>query len=258
VLTGSADRPGHHRHDGTRIDAAGQERTERHLGDHAQPHALAEPLEQFRLCVFGVMMRRREAHVPVLLRRRQRPASRRTNQRVRGRQLERGTEDGARLGHVAEREVVLDSVRIDAPLQRAVRQQRLELGAEQQVPVRQQRVVQRLHAEPVAREEQRLPVLVPQREREHAAEAVHAGFAPGFPAWTMTSVSLRVWKVWPSAVEFRDQRLVVVDLAVEHDDDAAVLVVERLLAGRQIDDRKPPVPETDARRQCRPPSSGPR
>ncbi len=45
--------------------------------------------------------------------------------------------------------------------------------------------------------------------------------------------------------QFRNQLLVVVDLAVEHHTDALVLVVERLLPGGQVDDRQPPVTESE-------------
>ena len=62
----------------------------------------------------------------------------------------------------------------------------------------------------------------------------------------MTSVSLFVRNVWPSRVELGNQLLVVVDLAVVDDADAAVLVVQRLLTGREIDDRQPLVAEPDA------------
>ena len=47
-------------------------------------------------------------------------------------------------------------------------------------------------------------------------------------------------------LQFGHQLLEVVDLAVEHDDDAAVFVVQRLLAGRQVDDRQPAMAEPDA------------
>ena len=60
---------GHRRHDRARVDAAGQEGAERHLRDHAQPDALADAREQFRLRVLGRDDRiAREARVPVLLR----------------------------------------------------------------------------------------------------------------------------------------------------------------------------------------------
>jgi hypothetical protein len=73
-----------------------------------------------------------EAHVPVF--RGSAPAGRDAASGVAWRQLSGLTEDGARLGHVAEREVFLDRQRIDVARQAAMRQQRLELGAEEQVP----------------------------------------------------------------------------------------------------------------------------
>src|SRR5512135_1428406 len=122
---------------------------------------------------------------------------------------------------------------------------RFELRAEDELPLRQQRVVERLHAEPVASEEQRLPITVPQREREHAAEALDAGFAPLLPGVDdHLGVALRM-KAVPTARELRNELLVVVDLAVEHDDHAAVLVEQRLLASGKIDDRQPPMAEAE-------------
>ena len=46
--------------------------------------------------------------------------------------------------------------------------------------------------------------------------------------------------------QLRYQLLIVVDLAVEYDDDAGIFVVERLLAGRDVDDREPPMTQTQA------------
>ena len=62
----------------------------------------------------------------------------------------------------------------------------------------------------------------------------------------MTSVSLLVWKTWPSGLQLGDQLLEVVDLAVEDDDHRAVFVEQRLLAGGDVDDRQAPVAEADA------------
>src|SRR5258706_12357486 len=45
-----------------------------------------------------------------------------------------------------------------------------------------------------------------------------------------------------------DQLAIVVDLAVVGDDDAAVLVEQRLLAAREIDDRQPAMAEPDSGR----------
>ena len=51
--------------------------------------------------------------------------------------------------------------------------------------------------------------------------------------------------------------LVVVDLAVVDDDDRAVLVVEGLLTGREIDDREPAVTERDTRLEVQAVAIGP-
>ena len=53
-------------------------------------------------------------------------------------------------------------------------------------------------------------------------------------------------------LQLRDQLLVVVDLAVEDDDDRAVLVVERLLARGEVDDRQSAVAKPDARLEVQP------
>ena len=113
----------------------------------------------------------READVPVLARLGQRRAALHA-ERVRRRELQRAAEDRARLGDVAEREVLLDRERVDRRVRGAgCTSSALQLRAEHELAVRQERVEERLDAEAVAREEQRLAVPVPEREGEHAAEA---------------------------------------------------------------------------------------
>ncbi len=117
-------------------------------------------------------------------------------------------------------------------------EQGLQLGAEQQHAIRQRRIEQRLHAEPVAREKQGLLWLVPKCKGEHAAKALDARLAPGFPGvhddFRVTAGAEHV----AQRRQFRDQLAVVVDLAVENDDDRAVFVEQRLLACGQVDDRE--------------------
>src|SRR5207249_9261743 len=55
-------------------------------------------------------------------------------------------------------------------------QNRLDLRREQEL-VRRERVVQRLDAEPIAREEQPPPGPIPEREGEHAIQALDAALA---------------------------------------------------------------------------------
>jgi hypothetical protein len=90
-------------------------------------------------------------------------------------------------------------------------------------------------------------VLVPQCEGEHAAKALDAGGAPRFPGvHDYLGVAFGAEHV-PKARELGNEGLEVVNLAVEHHNDRAIFVVERLLARSQVDDRKPPVAEADAR-----------
>src|SRR5205807_450080 len=121
------------------------------------------------------------------------------------------------------------------------------LRAEDELPIGQERVIKRLDAEPVAGEEERLAVAVPQRKSEHAAEALHAVLAPLLPGVNDDLGVAPGTKYVTRAHELGDQLLVVVDLAVEDDDDAAVLVEKRLLPGRKVDDRQAPVPEAQSR-----------
>ena len=154
-------------------------------------------------------------------------------------------EHGPRLGHVAEREVLLDRLGLDDADQVRMREQRLQLGAEQQHPVGQDREVHRLDAESVAREEQRLAIAIPQREREHAAKARDARLAPFLPrVHDDLGVAARAERM-PAGGQLDDEFLIVVDLAVEHDGDSLVLVVERLVAAAEVDDRQAAMPEPD-------------
>ena len=167
-------------------------------------------------------------------------------QAVAGRQLQRLLEDRARLRDIAEREVLLDRVRIDVARQPAMGQQGLQFGPEEQVAVVQQREVHRLDAQAVARHEEGLAVAVPQRKGEHAAQSLHAVFAPGLPGvHDDFGVALGVEHM-AQRLQLRNQRLEVVDLAVEDDDHRPVFVEQGLLPGGHVDDRQAPMPEPHA------------
>ena len=100
----------------------------------------------------------------------------------------------------------------------------------------QHRVVKRFYAEAIARHESRLLLLVPQYEGKHAAETVDALLAPRPPRMNdHFSVAAGAEHVSERA-QFSNQLLIVVDLAIKNYDHRAVFVVERLLAGCEIDD----------------------
>ena len=242
-VDGLGRQAGHHGHHGAGIHAAGQKGAQRHLGDHAQAHGFTDARHQFGLRVGGRDgVVQREAHVPVFTRGRQRLAVLH-QQAVAGGQLARLAEDGARLGHVAQREILLDGLRVQVTAHAAVRQHRLQLRPEEQRAVVQQCVVQRLDAQAVARHEQALALAVPDGKGKHASQALHAVFAPGLPGvHDALGVALGVEDM-PQGLQLGDQVLVVVDLAVEDDDHRAVFVEQRLLARGHVDDGQPPVAE---------------
>jgi hypothetical protein len=139
-----------------------------------------------------------------------------------------------------------------------MREHRLQLRAEDEHPVIEQRVMERLHAQPVAGEEERFAIAIPEREGEHSAEAPDAVGAPRLPRVDdHFGVALRPEHV-AQRLQLGHELEIVVDLAVVDDDDRVVLVVERLLAGRQVDDRQPPVTQSHPGSRWTSPSSGPR
>jgi hypothetical protein len=129
-----------------------------------------------------------------------------------------------------------------------VREQRLQLGREDQLAVRQNGVLERLDAEPVAGEEQGLLRLIPEREREHAAEVRDAGLAPFLPGMDDDLGVGCGAEAVAARAEGIAQLAEIVNLAVVDDDHRAVLVEHRLGAGREVDDRQAGVREPDARR----------
>ena len=126
-------------------------------------------------------------------------------------------------------------------------EQRLDLGGKGDAAM-VDAVVERLDANPIADQPQAALARVPQRDREHPAEPVQAVDAPllermqddfGVGMARLPPVSAQCFELLPHLG-------VVVDFAVEHDLQPAVLVGHRLVGHRrEIDDRQPPVAEAD-------------
>ena len=100
----------------------------------------------------------------------------RTRRKWPGEQLLDALEQRLARERELEREVVGEAVEVGLDL-RQEGQQRLHLGGEVEDAV-DDRVVERLDPEAVARDEERLRLLVPEREREHAAQPLEAALAP--------------------------------------------------------------------------------
>ena len=90
-----------------------------------------------------------------------------------GAQLANPREHRVLAGHELKRHVFADRVVIRDRGHRRVLEQRLDLRREHQMAVGHE-VIQRLDAEVVASDEQRLAVTIVQQEREHPVELLHA------------------------------------------------------------------------------------
>ena len=140
---------------------------------------------------------------------------------------------------------------IQRPVDLGSGQQRFDLGR-QPKPIARERVVKGLFSSTIARRQQRTTPAVPERQREHAADSLQEALAVFLVSVNQhLDVGLRAELVSASdelALDF----LKVVDLAVRHQLNRAVLVGERLLAAREIDDRQPPHRQADARQHDAP------
>jgi hypothetical protein len=163
-----------------------------------------------------------------------------------GAQLVHTVEDRLGIRHVPEREILFDGVRIDFRRDRSRRENRFELRGKQQLRVGSHNVIKRLDPEPIASEKECLPVPVPDRKRKHAVEPADALLAPLFPRVDDDlGIAASAERV-PERDQLLHQLVKIVDLTVVGDDDGFVFVVKRLMAAREIDDRQPPMAESDA------------
>jgi hypothetical protein len=232
--------PLHHR---GRVHPAREECAQRHVADEPDAHGLGEHrLELLEAPRFRALHMRTARHVPVLHQTRLPPLP---DEVVAGGNLGHALQDGGRGRYAAEGEIVVERLRGDLPLEPAVLQEPLQLGGERQV-VGVVDVVERLLAGAVPREQEAPVALVPERDREHAAEARHP---VGAVLLVAVDDRLRVrsgGEPMASGNQLVPQLLEVVDLAVEHHDDRPVLVEHGLIARRQIDDRQAAVPQPHA------------
>ena len=142
-----------------------------------------------------------------------------------------------RRGHELEGQVFVKGHGIDPLPQRGVAQQRLELRCEQQASALD-RVVERLDAHSVPRQQKPAKPQVQHREREHAVEVLDHVLAP-FLIGMDQGLGVRLGD---KGVAGRDQAIAqlwkVVDLAVLDHPDGGVFVVDRLMPTLEVDDRK--------------------
>src|SRR6516165_635692 len=173
---------GHHRDNAARIGATGEESAERNVGDHPHANRFAQAGDQLFFDLTRTYRRAVEKpQVPVRAGFGRRFAA--PNQKImRWRKLADAAVDRTRIGYIAKGEELLDRLRIEFPIDLRAQQQRFQLGSKEQTAIREKAVVERLLAEPVARQEQDLFRGIPQCEGEHAVKAVETCRTPFLPS----------------------------------------------------------------------------
>ena len=222
-----------------RVDPAGEAGADGDVAAQSEAHRVEEELPH---SVGGVAVHVARLELPVTA---EPKAALVDDERVRGWELSDPREERVvRVVDVALLEEVAD--RRQVRLERARGAEGLQLAREREPPA-VPRVVERLHAEAVARAEEPLPRAVPQRERPHPVEPAHAVVAPLLVrADDHLGVGLRA-EPMAAALQLAAQLAVVVDLAVVHQLQRSVVARERLPACvAQVDDREPPEAERDA------------
>jgi len=148
---------GGRRHRG-RVDAAADQASQRHVADEAQPHRLvdprADPLDPFPRARRRVRL---EAQVPVAGDRSLVVAG---HERLARRELPYPPDHGVGVGNEVEGQIARESVGIELPADRGMREQRAQLGAPHQ-PAARLRVVERLFTHAVAGEQKLLAPPIP-------------------------------------------------------------------------------------------------
>jgi len=233
----------HQRDERARVDPAGEEAAEGHVRDQPDPDRLVELLAQA-----GGRILEAHAFVDVVL---EIPVSTNRHRAALGdedvprAQLLDAFEHGERLGYVEQGEEVVHGGGAQPAPDRGMRQQRLQLRAPDELAV-DLGEEELLDADAVAGQQQTLTPIIPDREGEHAAQMGDAVVAPLLVGVDDRLGVGRGGEPVAVGLELLAQLPEVVDLAVEDDPDAPVLVGDRLIAAGEVDDGEPSHAETGA------------
>ena len=161
------------------------------------------------------------------------------------RQLGDAAKDRPRMRHVLVGQIFVERLRVDLPGHVRHLQDGLQLAGEQQ-PARLVTIDQRLFSQPIAGQQQLLPLGVPDGQGKHAVES---GEQLGPLVFVQMDQHFRV-ALRAEAVAGRfepaPQVAEIIDFAVEDDPHRAVFVGERLLAAGHVDDGQAAMPEGHA------------
>ena len=171
-------------------------------------------------------------------------------------QLPHGGQRRQRARDEAERQERVDCLVIQIGGNEPAREHALQLGAEDE-HVAGFGVVERLDAEPVARQHRPPLAPVPEREAEHPAEPARK-IGTGVLVEVRDDLGVAAGQEpVPAAFKSRPDLAVVVELSVLDGPDPPVFVAERLMTALHVDDAEAAHPESDAVGQIRAAIVGP-
>src|ERR1035437_8944355 len=132
-------------------------------------------------------------------------------------------EDAVRRGHILVGEVLAQAPRVQLAGTGRMLQQSLDLGTEQELR-RRLPVIQRLLAQAIARQEQRLAARIPNRRGEHAVKLFDA-LRPRLLIEVQEGLDVAVRaETVASLLQAPAQILVIIDLAIADEPERAILV----------------------------------
>ena len=152
-------------------------------------------------------------------------------------------EDRERIGDVriGEKRVQRDGIDLTGRLR--IGEDRLQLRSEQERPIAERRIVERLDADPVPRQDEPPAGGIEERDREHPSQLLDEALAPLLVEMDDHFGVRARREAVAAGLEALAQEPMVVDLAVENDADVPLLVEDGRIARREVDDPEPPHPE---------------
>src|SRR5207253_1740919 len=157
--------------DRRRIDTAAQERSQRHIASKANFYGFAQNAIQFlQQIIFGSRVRRKAWHIPILA---DRCRFSGRDEDMSGRQFLNTLEDRHRTGHVEKAQIRIKSDKVDIPGNLRVLENGFDLRSKQNSAAREKRVIQRLLAHAIAREDQLFAAAVPDGQSKHSAQPAY-------------------------------------------------------------------------------------
>ena len=164
---GAAGKLPHEAHDDRRIDAAGEERPQRHVALQAGLDRRGKPAAE-QPGVLAPRQRLFDAEVGLPVGPDLQPVVA-VNCQVARRQFADALPDCPRVGHVLVGQVFIKGLRVDVPRHAGDLQDALQLAGEEQ-PAGLVAIDQRLLAQPIAGQEEKAALGVPEGEGEHAVQ----------------------------------------------------------------------------------------